>query len=571
MRIPNYGDSGNERRRKLGGYHPPACTCYRCNEERRAKETAEEEERRAAALERLIEREDAWLRAQSRTPAPKQNTGNAAPATNSSPIASARQGGRVPPLPPNRLSASRLSGSQFAPPARPVSSGRSGKGPGRGFGIFLLWLLIMGVVGSLAGTCLYTSSGNELPPASGDTGMAAGDVVSPTRQDPAYPTGTTRAAAPTTQAPTPELAPTRQPTPSRQPTPTHPLPTESELAAAKELMLHRINSSRVHAGLRPVVMGDNPAAQIHAENSLAGCFSSHWGLDGTKPYMRYFLAGGYQTNAENVAGHNFCLASPTGHPSLRDIEFEIRNAMLGLMGSPGHRDTILNTTYRKVNLGLAWDRYNLQVVQHFEGDYVEFGHLPTFEDGVLRFKGKLHGGAEIAPDKWGSGFGVQIFYDPPLRELTQGQLARVYCYGHGRLVAVLRSRAGSGYSYDSDDFTACAHDHSIDPQDISPDVHPPITIKESTWLHNRAAASVAEEETNLCEIIVVPWIDASRWFVGKDSFEVRANMGDVLDEHGPGIYTVVLWADVEGERVPVGEYPVFHDTEPPDGYGPGRD
>ena len=33
--------------------------------------------------------------------------------------------------------------------------------------------------------------------------------------------------------------------------------------------------------------------------------------------------------------------------------------MDGWMSSLGHRDNLLNKHYRKVNVGLAWDEYNL--------------------------------------------------------------------------------------------------------------------------------------------------------------------------------------------------------------------
>ena len=67
-------------------------------------------------------------------------------------------------------------------------------------------------------------------------------------------------------------------------------------------MLQLINEERVRAGVAPVVLGDNIAAQLHAESALENCFSSHWGINGLKPYMRYSLAGGYQSNAENGYG-----------------------------------------------------------------------------------------------------------------------------------------------------------------------------------------------------------------------------------------------------------------------------
>ena len=47
MRIQNYGDH-------RGRPHPPNCTCWRCNEERLAKEAAEEEDRRVAEYDRRV-------------------------------------------------------------------------------------------------------------------------------------------------------------------------------------------------------------------------------------------------------------------------------------------------------------------------------------------------------------------------------------------------------------------------------------------------------------------------------------------------------------------------------------
>ena len=77
----------------------------------------------------------------------------------------------------------------------------------------------------------------------------------------------------------------------------------------KDYMLALINSERRKAGVNPVVLGTNNAAQLHAESSLADCVSSHWGTDGLKPYMRYSLAGGYQSNGENGHGLDYCIKS----------------------------------------------------------------------------------------------------------------------------------------------------------------------------------------------------------------------------------------------------------------------
>ena len=49
LKIQNYGDWKGD---KPGGHHPPACTCYQCNEERRQAEASEEEERRVKEYDR---------------------------------------------------------------------------------------------------------------------------------------------------------------------------------------------------------------------------------------------------------------------------------------------------------------------------------------------------------------------------------------------------------------------------------------------------------------------------------------------------------------------------------------
>ena len=45
-------------------------------------------------------------------------------------------------------------------------------------------------------------------------------------------------------------------------------------------MLELINAERVKAGVGPVVLGNNIAAQLHATDALENCYFSHWGLNG---------------------------------------------------------------------------------------------------------------------------------------------------------------------------------------------------------------------------------------------------------------------------------------------------
>ena len=51
LKIQNYGEWKGD---GPGGHHPPACTCYRCNEQRQAEEAAQEEGRRVAEYDRRV-------------------------------------------------------------------------------------------------------------------------------------------------------------------------------------------------------------------------------------------------------------------------------------------------------------------------------------------------------------------------------------------------------------------------------------------------------------------------------------------------------------------------------------
>ena len=230
--------------------------------------------------------------------------------------------------------------------------------------------------------------------------------------------------------------------------------------------------------------------------------------------------------------------------------------MNSFLGSPGHRGTILDPVHRRVNMGLAWDSYNVQVVQQFEGDYVDFEQLPTIVDGMLSFKGTLHGGASLDPGDADRTLAVQVYHDPPPQSLTRGQLARAVSYDGGTHIASVRPPV---HRYESDTFTEEACDHP-DPVDFPANSPAPADPEEARAMH-RAARSVPVH----CVDVTLPWLDASLWTLSTDSFDVQVSLESILEKHGTGVYTVALWANVDGESEVVSEYSTFHETEPPDG------
>lgn len=331
----------------------------------------------------------------------------------------------------------------------------------------------------------------------------------------------------------------------------------------KLYMLELINIERAKASVPPVTLGDNIAAQLHADNALANCFSSHWGIDGLKSYIRYSLAAGYHSNRENILGLDYCITAGDGYRAIQRIEQEIREAMDSWMDSPGHRSNILDKWHKKVNIGLAWDKYNFKAVQQFEGDYVEYDRLPVIENGILSFSGGTRNGVSFSEKRE---LGLQLYYDPPPHSLTLGQVSRTYCSDSGLQIAAFRYPLTGGSYWSEDEFTT-THSPCPDPYDVSPDAPPPRSPEEARrfWQEAYLASQSMPDQT-----ITVPWITASKWTARDTGFSITSDISGLLAQYGPGVYTILLWGEMDGEDVPISEYSIFFGVEPPDTYDPGQ-
>ena len=214
-----------------------------------------------------------------------------------------------------------------------------------------------------------------------------------------------------------------------------------------------------------------------------------------------------------------------------------------------------------MNIGLSWDKYNFQIYQHFEGDYIEYDQLPTIGNGRLTFSGTVKNGVQFADKK---DMGVQIYYDSPPRELTRGQVSRTYCYDLGFQVAALRPPLNRGWHYPHTAFPK-SYKPCPDPYDVPADAPPAQSYDESHELWEEAydASKNRKEQT-----IIVPWITASEWTASSKTISATANIDEVLKEHGDGVYTILVWGKIGGERAIISEYSIFHGITPPDTYTP---
>ena len=321
----------------------------------------------------------------------------------------------------------------------------------------------------------------------------------------------------------------------------------------KRYMLGLINRERVKAGLSPVVLGSNFAAQLHVEASLEGCVSSHWGLDGLKPYMRYSLAGGHQSNGENLLGRHYCITASDGYAGRKDLQQKLDQAMTTWMNSEGHRANILNRWHKKVNIGLAFDTYNFVAVQHFEGDYVDLDQLPAITDGVLRVSGTVKNGVDFRNRR---DLLAKVRYDPPPHPLARGQVSRTYCYTNGRPIAALRPPPSPGYFYRTDQvFKSFSAKTCPDPHSYSADSPAPTSVAQARAFWEAASfASRLKWQT-----VTYPWITATTWAATEQGISIEADLSGLLEEHGPGVYTILLWGRIDGRYVMIVQHAIFHE------------
>ena len=318
------------------------------------------------------------------------------------------------------------------------------------------------------------------------TPMAAATQV-PTHTPVSAPKPTSIASPTTTHVrvatlqPTAKSFPTAAPTSSPPPRPTETPVALPTLADLQSVVLEITNVRRERAGVPALLLGTNAAAQVHAESARDGCFTGHWGSDGTTPGMRYALAGGYQVNAENMTGLNYCIQPYENLQRIADLESAVRDAANGLMDSPDHYHIATAGQFKKVNLGIAWDNHIIWLVQQFEGGYVQFQRLPELKGTQLAFSGRTANGAKTDLDQ--NGLKVDIYYQP-LGLLTRGQLASGYCLDVGEVLGTLIPPAPSGYSYGDLAAVPKTYERCHSPYQTSPTAKAPASYLEAKSQHD---------------------------------------------------------------------------------------
>ena len=348
----------------------------------------------------------------------------------------------------------------------------------------------------------------------------------------------------------------------------HPNPAGRHMEL-KQLMLRLTNERRTQAGVPPLRLAHNPAAQLHAEASLAGCYSAHWDRWGLKPNHRYTLAGGTGSDAENIAGLDYCIRAEDRYHSMHDMEKEVRETVESWMGSTGHRASLLHPAHTVMNAGIAHSRFNKVLVQQFSSDYVTYQTRPAIDErGILRVQAHVTG----ATMEIGRTTNLQVWFDPPPKPLSRGQLAHTYGVCPPRQVAYLAPAPPPGRAYTGPELkTWTQHSECTEPLEVSRDVPPPRTIDEAMQAWKTAkdrGITNGTSVTTRTRRVTTPHLSRS-----PGQLTVEADLSQVIWENGPGVYTVVIWGRPLHltDPVPLSVQAIFLGTSPPPGnpYGGG--
>ena len=394
------------------------------------------------------------------------------------------------------------------------------------------------------------------------------------------PTPTPKPTPPPTHSPTPAATPstTSSTTPAPSPTTTPPATSQpvekhaywNQPDATHQLklyMLDLINQRRAAYGAPLVQLADNPAADLHAQDMLQNqCFVSHWGTDGLKPYMRYSLTRGYYQNSENVGATGTCynLAQRFVNRWMVDPEQAAADMMEGFISSPGHHRNILDDDHTHVNIAFTIGPYAYHFVQHFEDRHHVFTQVPTIKDNHLRFSGHF----DLPPDdERPLHLAAIITHHPPPHSLTPRQLAHSDSYSIGDTpVAFFNMVSTSDPNAQAPDRQATLQ-HYMYPDPYDADPEPPIQPDFGAYAYRaiRDPAEQQSEETQPTDIQVPHRTVASDQFTIRD-FRVSLDLADILEAHGPGVYTMVLHGGPLGSHKYLSIYSIFHEIDPPDRY-----
>lgn len=266
--------------------------------------------------------------------------------------------------------------------------------------------------------------------------------------------------------------------------------------------LDMINDFRESYGREPVKLGNNNAAQNHAEIMLSNCFLSHWDLSGYKPYMRYWEQGGRQKDSENVAGYTTCVK----YNKIEPVK-ELYTLMELFIESEGHKRTMLGKDYKYVNIGIAFNNKQMYLVQQFETDFIEYTNVKMNKIKMLFLEG------EVKNANLGKLLYIVVSYDPLpwVSEQKYMKESPPYYCGGLPLQVILPPIRGL-----------------------------PFNLKGSMDTTEKVCGSPPYFINDMIKF-TLPFTTASKMTYSTNDFSIRLELKDIVDKYGYGVYTFDIY------------------------------
>jgi len=277
-----------------------------------------------------------------------------------------------------------------------------------------------------------------------------------------------------------------------------------------EYALQIINDDRESFNLPPVIISNNEAAQVHADDILKTRAISHWMTNGEKPYMTYAIYGGRGKVSQNVGFGGYqnveeCIQQ-TAICAKLDPKAKIKSTEYAMMyddasSNWGHRDNILDKHHTHVSLGISYDDYTFVLVQNFENNYIKFRKPISEDKGQVTFAGTV---------PKGNLYGIEIYYDVLPTSKVYFENRDATSYGNGDFIAAaVKPLPENQYYEQSSDYTL---------------------------------------------------IVANKWIASDGAVDVSFDISPLMTKRG--VYTIIVTIDVDGETFPAASYPVFHRIGP---------
>lgn len=257
-----------------------------------------------------------------------------------------------------------------------------------------------------------------------------------------------------------------------------PFSTDSMAVAGKEQLdpiqklrsfaLSKINEDRNHYGLASLVMSNNTAAQIHADEILKTKTLSHLTVEGFKPYMLYSLYNGTGYVQQNVGQISYVLTDNDKkfhqvsdlcydhtkfycpvidkYKAIADLQHSMMYNDLQCCND-GHKNNILNKYHTHVSIGIAFNEYYFVMVQNFENHYLSSDLKINKNNDDIKLEARIND-----PDRYNFVINhVSFFLDEFPTKLNYDENKDVNSYGFGDLKLMVSKPLPEDLKYVQDD------------------------------------------------------------------------------------------------------------------------